>query len=104
MMKINIKNGIIEDIFDYENKKREIQEERDYMITSNSVSDSIINVIKSKQNKDLTEEDKKRLSIREEIDKEYESKIQDAAEFKKQLGTYPGVLFLTLNAISWTGC
>lgn len=76
MMKINIKNGIIEDIFDYENKKREIQEERDYMITSNSVSDSIINVIKSKQDKDLTEEDKKRLSIREEIDKEYESKIQ----------------------------
>lgn len=75
-MKINIKNGIIEDIFDYENKKREIQDERDYMITSNSVSDSIINVIKSKQDKDLTEEDKKRLSIREEIDKEYESKIQ----------------------------
>ena len=75
-MKINIKNGIIEDIFDYENKKREIQEERDYMITSNSVSDSIINVIKSKQDKDLTEEDKKRLSIREETDKEYESKIQ----------------------------
>ena len=76
MMKINIKNGIIEDIFDYENKKREIQEERDYMITSNSVSDSIISVIKSKQDKDLTEEDKKRLSIRDEIDKEYESKIQ----------------------------
>lgn len=75
-MKININNGIIEDIFDYENKKREIQEERDYMITSNSVSDSIINAIMSKQDKDLTEEDKKRLSIREEIDKEYESKIQ----------------------------
>ena len=49
MMKINIKNGIIEGIFDYENKKREIQEERDYVITTNSVSDSIINAIKNKQ-------------------------------------------------------
>ena len=81
MMKINIKNGIIEDIFDYENKKREIQEERDYVITINSVSDSIINAIKNKQDKDITDEDKKRLTIREEIDKKYESKIQYIESF-----------------------
>ena len=85
-MKINIKNGIIEDIFDYENKNRELQEERAYMITSNSVSDSIITAIKSKQATDLTDEDntdedKKRLIIREEIDKKYESKIQYIESF-----------------------
>lgn len=76
MQKINIKNGIIEDIFNYEDKKKEYQDARDYNITLYSVSDSIINAIKSKSEDELTDDDKKRLAIREEIDKEYKSKMQ----------------------------
>lgn len=90
MQKINIKNGIIEDIFNYEDKKKEYQDARDYSITLYSVSDSIINAIKSKSEDELTDEDKKRLTIREEIDKEYESKMQ-------YIDSCPGLVIVPYN-------
>lgn len=90
MQKINIKNGIIEDIFNYEDKKKEYQDARDYSITLHSVSDSIINAIKSKGEDELTDEDKKRLTIREEIDKEYELKMQ-------YIDSCPGLVIVPYN-------
>lgn len=74
MRKINIKNGIIEDIFTYEDRVREYQKERDYKIIFYDVSDNIISIINAK--KDISEDDKQKLQIRTDIDKEYSEKIE----------------------------
>lgn len=76
MIKINIKNGIINDIFSYEERKKKYQEEREHKIITNSVSDAVINSIKFKPVDKLTGLDKKLLSIRESIDNEYNSSIE----------------------------
>lgn len=76
MRKINIKNGIIEDIFVYEDRVRECEEEYNNALKTHSVSDDAINEINSRGNENLTNEDKSKLSERQKIDDDYNKKLE----------------------------
>ena len=83
MKKIKIKNNIIEGIIDLEDIKLNLQKERDLAITKYSVSDEIIESIKSKSIEDVSSFEKEKISIREKIDSNYKESLSKYDDYKE---------------------
>lgn len=83
MQKVKLVNGIIEGLVIIEDVQKELQSEKELKIIQHSISDEIINAIKSKSETMRTFSEQKRLELREKIDKEYEEKLSEYDEYKE---------------------
>lgn len=83
MKKIKLVNNIIEGLVIIEDVQKELQEEKELIYIQHSISDEVINAIKSKPESMQTFSEQKRLALREQIDKEYDEKLSKYDEYKE---------------------
>lgn len=83
MKKIKLVNNIIEGLVIIEDVQKELQEEKELIYIQRSISDEVINAIKSKPESMQTFSERKRLELREVVDKEYEEKLSVYDEYKE---------------------
>lgn len=83
MKKIKLVNNIIEGLVIIEDVQKELQEEKELIYIQHSISDEVINAIKSKPESMQTFSERERLKLREVVDKKYEKKLSVYDEYKE---------------------
>jgi hypothetical protein len=83
MQKIKIKNNIIEDIVIIEDEQKRLQGEHNLNIIRYSVSDEVIDAIKSKPLAMRTMSENKKLETRENIDRMFQMKLSQYDDYKE---------------------
>lgn len=84
MKKIKLaSDGVIEGLVTIEDVQKELQKEKELIYIQHSISDEVINAIKSKPESMQTFSERKRLELREVVDKEYEEKLSTYDEYKE---------------------
>lgn len=83
MQKIKIKNNIIEDIVIIEDERRRLQEEYNLNVIRYSVSDEVIDAIKSKPLAMRTMSENKKIETRENLDRVFQMKLSQYDDYKE---------------------
>ena len=89
MQKIKLVNGIIEGLVVIEDVVKQLQKEKELQYIQHSISDEVINAIKSKSESMRTYSEQKKIELRNVVDKEYEKQLAVYENEYKELVVIP---------------
>ena len=89
MQKIKLVNGIIEGLVVIEDIINQLKKEKELQYIQHSISDEIINAIKSKSESMHTYSEQKKIELRNVVDKEYEKQLAVYENEYKELVVIP---------------